>query len=244
MKKIISYFFVISILLSAFSCRKDSSTTTTATVDIATQNSYDDQAIQKYLTDHYFDNKGNVVAYSDVASTNPSLATLNPVTLASGVVYLVKSDAQPISGTAVAANDAISLMHNTISYVAAKDSSSGVVSFTSSYTFENTISSTGVPTYDPKYYYVKDSFISQYNTTNSTTKDHSFFEIEGFKEALQKFQSFSMNNSDNFNLQGVIIVPSRAAFARDASYWGTYTDRSFVFNFQIYNTTPRTTAGN
>lgn len=243
MKKIFLIFSAFTILLLS-SCRSDSTTTTTTTtVDIATQNSYDDQAILQFLLDHYLDSKGNIKAYSDVASTNPSLATMNPVKLASGVVYIVRSGAQPTAGTTIAANDAISLMQNTYTFVATKNSSTGLISFTSAYPFENTISGTGVPSYDPKYYYVKNSFLAKYNTDNSTTKDHSYFEIEGLKEAMVNFKAFSMANSDNYNLQGVILVPSRAAFARDASYWGTTTDRSFVFNFQIYKTTLRTVEG-
>jgi hypothetical protein len=45
-------------------------------------------------------------------------------------------------------------------------------------------------------------------------------------------------------MQGVIIVPSRAAYARDNSIYGTvYANRSFVFNFQLYNTKTRVKPG-
>lgn len=246
MKKIIIALALTSIAVS--SCRKDDSTTPTS-VDITTQNTYDDQAITKFLDDNYLDTKGNIKAYSstDAADDNyPKLSSYSPVKLPSGVVYIKIPNAQPTSGKAIAANDAISLMHNTTTYVASKDTNTGVVSLGSAVSFSNTINGTGVPTYDPSYYYVKNSTISSYNKTNSTTKDHTFFEIEGLKEGLSYFQSFNMAKSDPYNLQGIIIVPSRAAFARDPYYpysSVSLTDRTFVFNFQVYNTTPRTTAG-
>ncbi|MGZ5192746.1 MAG: hypothetical protein ACXWVV_02290, partial [Kaistella sp.] len=72
-------------------------------------------------------------------------------------------------------------------------------------------------------------------------KLRSYYEIEGFQEAIKKFQAYDIPDDSNYNLQGVIIVPSRAAFARDAhfNYTGlAFRNRSFVFNFQIYKSTP------
>jgi hypothetical protein len=40
------------------------------------------------------------------------------------------------------------------------------------------------------------------------------------------------------NLQGVIIVPSKAAFARNENYYGL-KNMTLVFNFQIYHTETR-----
>ncbi len=51
-----------------------------------------------------------------------------------------------------------------------------------------------------------------------------------------------MEDSDNYNLQGIIIVPSRMAFARDDHYAYNgfiYRNRSFIFNFQLYNARER-----
>jgi len=69
-------------------------------------------------------------------------------------------------------------------------------------------------------------------------KKAKYYQIPGFREALQKFKSFkNLSSETSYNLQGVIIVPSRAAFARNPHYPylnTSYRNKSFVFNFQIY----------
>ena len=74
-------------------------------------------------------------------------------------------------------------------------------------------------------------------------KPRSYYEMEGFQEGVRKFMAFNIPDSNNYNLQGVIIVPSRAAFARDDHYPYqniNWRNRSFVFNFQVYKTSTRT----
>jgi hypothetical protein len=126
-------------------------------------------------------------------------------------------------------------------YVGIKDTD-GVVKYSSTQLFRNTMTSTGTPEVDPAYYYVKTSVLNKYNTDNSTTKTRSFYEMEGLQEGLKYFKSCEIPDSDNYNLQGIIIVPSRVAYARDdhfpfAAY--TFTNRSFVFNFQVYKSDTR-----
>lgn len=245
MKKLVYLFLFVAL---ATSCRKSDDSTTTEEISIETQNSYDDTAITKFLEDNYFDEKGNIVAFkSDITTddNNPKLSSYSRVTLPSGVVYIVRPNAQPTAGQTILENDAIKLMVNANTYVASKGTD-GVIALNSGSIFRNTIA-IGSLENDPSYFYVKNSIIDKYNTTNATTKDRKFFEIEGFKEALLNFKSFNNSDSDFYNLQGVIIVPSRAAFARDEhfNYAGySFKDRTFVFNFQVYNRTDRATAGN
>ena len=69
--------------------------------------------------------------------------------------------------------------------------------------------------------------------------------MKGLQEGLKYFKSTEVSDDANYNMQGVIIVPSRAAFARDAHFaYSSYTfkDRCFVFSFQIYKTSTRTSA--
>ena len=106
-------------------------------------------------------------------------------------------------------------------------------------------SAKGTPEIDPAYFYVKTSVLNKYNTDNSTTKTRAFYEMEGFQEAIKNFLSCELNDTDNYNLQGVIIVPSRAAFARDEHFaYSAYSfrNRTFVFNFQVFKTETRTSA--
>ena len=104
-------------LVAVTSCNHDddNNDNSTSNVDIATQNSYDDAAIKTFITSNYLDAKGNIKAFSstDAADDNyPNLTTYNPVTLPSGVVYIVIPNAQPINGKAVNADEDIDIFFN------------------------------------------------------------------------------------------------------------------------------------
>ena len=235
MKKTFLYLALASIAI--VSCRKDDTPETIEEVSIETQNTYDDQAAQNFLETHYLDAKGNIQDFVATDTVNVKLADLNPVTLPSGVIYIVRPGAQPAAGTAIGQYDLLRLMSRSTTYIATNTDNK--VAYASPSTFRNTISGSGVPEVDPAYFYVKKSVRD--NATAPLAKERSYYEIEGFQEAIKKFQAFNIPDDSNYNLQGVIIVPSRAAFARDAhfNYTGlAYRNRSFVFNFQIYKSTP------
>lgn len=227
----------MSLAVLTTACRKDEDTNTTTTVDIATQNNYDTKAIQQFLKDNYFDSKGNIVAFSSSDTADDlekPLSEYQPQLLENGTVFIIRPEAQPTSSDYITDSDHISLMHKTTTYIA--NNENGSIKLRIPYTFFNTISGSGVPQQDPMFFYVENSILQ------SSGKDKNYYEIEGFKEALQKFTSFNLDADAPYNLQGVIIVPSRAAFARDPHY--NYTgyslnDRTFVFNFQIYKATKR-----
>ena len=234
MKKTFLYLALASIAL--ISCRKDNEETVEPEVSIETQNSYDDQAAQKFLQTHYFDAKGNLKDFVETDTVNTKLADLEPVTLPSGVIYVKRPGAQPDPATVIGPSDIIRLMSVTNTYVATNTDNK--IAFTSASPFRNTITGTGTPEVDPSYYFVKKAVLDA--GTTEIQKQRSFYEIEGFREALQKFGAFDIPDEANYNLQGVIIVPSRAAFARDPhfNYTGVlYRNRSFIFNFQVYKTT-------
>lgn len=224
------------------SCKKDDDDTEEVVVlTVEEQNSYDDAAAQRFLDKHYFDNKGLIVAFddsTDADDNNPKLSSYNPIKLPSGVIYLIKTDAQPNPGTVVNPTDVISIMQVSKSYFSTKVNED--ITFTNDLTFVNNLTGTGIPSTDPAYYYVKSSVLANYNKLYGTSHTRSFYEIEGLQEGLKYFKSFALDNSADYNMQGVIIVPSRAAYARDANIYGTnYNNRSFVFNFQLYNTKAR-----
>ena len=236
MKKTFLFLALASIAIT--SCRKDDNEEIVPEVSIETQNTYDNQAAEQFLQTHYLDARGNIKDYVATDTANVKLASLNPITLPSGVIYVMKPTNQPNPGTPIGSSDIIRLMNNTTTYVATENE--GKVAFNSPYIFRNTISGSGIPELDPPYYYVKQSILD--NAKEGVAKQRSFYEIEGFKEALQKFKAYDISDESNYTLQGVIIVPSRAAFARDAhfDYSGiVFRNRSFVFNFQVYKTTPR-----
>lgn len=253
MKKIFLYILAGSLCFTA--CKKDDDEVATFKEpdDVAVRNSYDDQAIQKFMNDNYLDVQGNIKAFSSTDASDDNekkLSELNPVKLPSGVIYIVRNGAQPTSGgvtidpfaTDPNAKTQIKTMIRANYYLATE--SDGNITFTSSGTLLNTINGSGSPTVDPSFYYVKNSVLTA--ATTDAAKNRSYYEIEGLQEGLTYFKGFqNMNDGDAYNLQGVIIVPSRDAFARDAHY--NYTGYSlqnncFVFNFQIYKANPRPTA--
>ena len=237
MKKRFLYLALASIAM--VSC-KDDEVEIVPETELTTQNTYDDQAAQEFLNTHYFDAKGNVKDLLATDTVNVKLSALvpAPVVLPSGVIYVFRPGAQPAPGTVIGDTDVIRLMSRTVSYVAT--STDGVVKYSSASTFKDGISGTGVPEVDPIYYYVKNTVRNA--GTSDIAKQSSYYEIEGFQEALRKFKAYDIPDDANYNLQGLIIVPSRAAFARDPHYNFdnlSYRNRSFVFNFQVYKTKTR-----
>ncbi len=236
MKK--TFLYLALALFAVTSCRKDENILEPE-VSIETQNGYDDVAAKKFLETHYFDAKGKVQVLADKDTVNVKLSDLSPVTLPSGVIYVMRPGAQPENGTVMGDADKISLMHISTSYVATD--TEGKVMFTSPAVFGNTIAGSGIPQFDPLFYYAKKSVLDK--AVNDVAKKRNFYEIEGFREALQKFQAFDKDDASDYNLQGLIIVPSRAAFARDPHYNYTgmgYRNRSFIFNFQVYRSVAAT----
>lgn len=241
MKKIFLYILAGSLSFSA--CKKDDDVETyQEPEDISVQNDYDNQSIQKFLNDNYLDAQGNIKAFSSTDASDDNekkLSELSPVTLPSGVIYIVRNGAQPSPGTTIGSNDITRIMMRAKTYLGAN--TDGNIAFISGADFVNTIDGSGTPVSDPMYYYVKTSTLN--NASTDVAKQRSFYEIEGFREALQHFKAFdNLPNDAAYNLQGVIIVPSRAAFARDAHYNYTgysFRNRSVVFNFHIYGTTAR-----
>jgi hypothetical protein len=244
MKKIFLYILAGSLCFTA--CKKDDEVETFVEPDdIAVRNSYDDQAIQKYMDENYLDAQGNIKAFSstDTADDNEKkLSQLNPVKLPSGVIYIVRTGAQPAAGVTIEANAAtqIRTMIRANYYLATN--TDGNVAFGAGGSLTNTINGGGSPLTDPLFYYVKNSVINAPGISD-IAKQRSYYEIEGFQEGLTYFKGYSNKaDGDAYNLQGVIIVPSRAAFARDAHYnYNNFSlkNTTFVFNFEIYKANPR-----
>lgn len=241
MKKFFFYIAAISFVFTACDSDYQDPYQIKEVKKISTQNSNDDKAIQKFLAEHYLDELGRIKAFSSTDTSddhNKKLSELSPLTLPSGVVVIVRDGAQPENGTTIGSTDVIKIMQTTYGYLSDDDKD---IVLNSPYPFVNTVDGSGIPDEDPAYYYAKKSLLE------SSDKEKSYYEMEGFQEGLQHFKSFAKDNSEIYNLQGVIIVPSRAAYARDLHYpyqGLSWRNRTFVFNFQIYNTRARTSAEN
>lgn len=225
------------------SCKDDDDNYSDVIVEpelITEQNSNDDKAIAKYMEEHYLNEQGAVTKI-DSTKTIPQvkLADLNPTTLPSGVIVIKRQGAQPsdATGTTIGDTDVLRIMHNTTTFLSTKNDKGDII-YSSSYTFRNSIDGNGVPEVDPYYFYVKKSVLEA-STNTDEQKKRSYYEIEGFQEGIKHFKGFNLDDSEIHNLQGVIIVPSRAAYARDAHYTSAYRNRTFIFNFQIYKNTTR-----
>ena len=220
------------------SCKKDDDVEEAVVLTVEEQNTYDDAAALKFMEDNYFNSKGVITPFDSTIDTDdnyPKLSSYPHEKLPSGVIYIKRTDAQPDPGKDVGSTDVINLFQVAKSYVSVKVDDK--ISFGSESTFSTSVLS-GDVVKDPAYFYVKSSVLKKYNETYSTTYGRNFYEIEGLQEGLKYFKSFDLTDSADYNMQGVIIVPSRAAFARDANIY-SYTNRSFVFNFQLYNTRAR-----
>lgn len=242
MKKIFLYILAGSLCFSA--CKKDDEIPTyQEPEDINVQNSYDDQAIMKFMTENYLDAQGNIKAFSSTDASDDNekkLSDLNYTKLPSGTIYIKREGAQPAQGEAQIVKDSsvIRLMGRAYAYKAIDNN--GNIVFSDKTQFFNTIDDGTIPLTDPMFYYVKKTTLDAGAT--DAAKQKSYYEIAGLKEALKNFGAFNLPNEAPYNLQGVIIVPSRAAFGRNAHYpYGgySYRNKSFVFNFQIYGSRER-----
>ncbi|WP_159477786.1 hypothetical protein [Chryseobacterium sp. 18068] len=239
MKKIFLYILAGSLCFAA--CKKDDEVETfVEPEDINVRNSYDEQAIQKFMDNNYLDSQGNIKAFSSTDTTDDNekkLSQLSPQTLPSGVIYIKRDGAQPNPGVPIGTNSLIKTMIRSSYYRATEYDGNINLTFSGYINNDNTIDGSGSPITDPRYYYVKKQVLE--NATTDIAKQRNYYEIEGLQEGLKYFNGFqNMTAADGYNLQGVIIVPSKAAFARDENYYGL-KNTCFVFNFQIYHTETR-----
>lgn len=215
---------------------------------IEEQNQVDDDAIVEYLQNHYFDTeRGLIKEFDDEDAEDDQNQTLHSLgtKLPSGV-WIVKRPSVVAEGPIANDNtqDSILISLQTHAFVASNKDLAEEEKLYSSITPLNslpwsTINSSGVPLWDPSYYYID---VPKLNLGDNVNLSH--FEIEGFTEGLKQFNSTDTDGTDLYNFQGVIIVPSRAAFARDFSFVGsqlnyTYRNYSFVFNFELHKVIPR-----
>lgn len=210
------------------------------------QNQVDDEAILAYLEDHYFEpERGLIKKYdeNDEEDDNyPSLKSLG-TKLNSGV-WVIKRPGVTAEGPAVTNNlqDSLLISYHSKRFIATnEDLSEGEKSYEPYMAdFFNTINSTGQAAWDPYFYYTP---ITPDLAGNDIKQSH--FMIEGFVEGLKHFQSTQTSGADLYNFQGAVVVPSRAAYARDYIYSGgmlrndIYRDNSFIFNFEVHKVLPR-----
>lgn len=215
---------------------------------IEEQNQVDDDAIVQYLHDHYFDSERGLIKEFDADDeSDDEYPTLHSqgTKLPSGV-WIIKRAGVVAEGPIADENtkDSILISLQTQAFIASnKDLAENEKLYSGIAPLNNlpwtTINSSGVPIWDPSYYFIN---VPKLNLNDNVNLTH--FEIEGFTEGLKHFNSTNNDGTDLYNFQGAIIVPSRLAFGRDFAYVGnalnyTYRNYSFIFNFELHKVIDR-----
>ncbi len=214
----------IFVLISLFSCNKDDDGVTE--ISIEEQNTQDDGSIQTFLQEYYFDDLGRIKAFDEEDASDDEETPLIDMAQAlnDGVYYVINPDVEA-SGAAITNVDTQKLlMHYDFKtfYSSRNEDSYEVSSLGSAF---NTINTTGLPTWNVAFY--------RKDLDEDSNYDESYYEMPGFKEAITHFHATDRSLEDPYIFQGVIIVPSRANYARNANYYGLYNQIA-VISFEVY----------
>ena len=209
------------------------------------RNLVDDEAIVKYMEDHYFSpDRGLIKKYDAEDESDDDYPNLKSqgVKLNSGV-WIIKRPGVTAEGPSITNNtqDSIQISFDSKRFIANRDNADSDGDLYGDVGgYFNTINSTGEAAWDPMFYYAK---ITEALADNDINLSH--FVIEGFVEGLKEFKTTQTPGDGLYNFQGAIIVPSRAAFGRDFVYSGNqlrndvYRNNSFIFNFELHQFLPR-----
>lgn len=208
------------------------------------QNRIDDEVIEIYLKEHYFDpERGKIKQFSTTDSLDDNYPTLfsQAQKLPSGV-WIVKRADYIAEGAQVSNNktDSILISYEQKIFTADyTDTTETIRPYKALQTVYSTLES-GTPKWDPSFYYVN---LANLNLNDNVKEEH--FVVEGFVEGLKHFKATNSNGIDLYDFQGAIVVPSRMAFGRDFAFVGntldftTFRNKTFVFNFELHKVVPR-----
>ena len=242
----IKKFFVTLLATAAFitGCKSDDDN---KELSVEQRNSLDDQAIEEYLTQHYFNPvNGKIVKFDKIEGNEDDsypriidFAIKDPA----GYYYAMRPGVEA-NGASVVKSDSsqILISYEAKTFQATTDTATyknhyGLIS-----PYDNTINvSDGSGKKDPSFYYYP---LTEAQIEKGIKREH--IEIGNFAEALKKFKATGTNGTDLYNFQGVIILPSRLAYGRNKMFNGnSITDRhgfretSFIFNFELHQVAPR-----
>ena len=240
----IKKFFVALLATSAFftSCKSDDDS---KELSVEQRNSLDDQAIEEYLEQHYFNPRnGKLVKFDTITGNDDDQYTkLKDIAIKdpAGYYYAMRPGVAADSATIVGNDESEILISYEAKYFQATNDSDYRYKYGSILDFSNSINvGDGSAMKDPTFYFYQ---LSDAQIENGVRREH--VELPNFTQALKKFKSTGTNGRDLYNFQGVIILPSRLAYGRNKVYTGTnlsdryYRDYSFIFNFELHKVTPR-----
>ncbi len=241
--------------IAVTSCKNDDNSTSTETyVDIPLneRHTLDDQAIEQYLTQYYFNPiSGRLTAKDTIVGTNPTtgindddFVTLNNLAQkdAKGYWYVINPEVTA-EGPSITSNtnDSILISYEVQRFRASSDTSLKY-KFLPVSTYLSTISlGSGNPVFDPYFYHV---YLTDAQTEAGVKSE--YYVLDNFVDGLKHFKSTNNNGIDQIKIQGAIILPSRLAYARNMAYdtSGYITDQaqrdySLIISFELHKILPR-----
>ncbi|MBO6212291.1 hypothetical protein [Algoriella sp.] len=250
----IKKFFVTLIACSAFlvSCNNDDDNVDN--MPIESRNSLDDKAIEQFLNDYYFSPKnGKLTKFDDKDDSDNNYPSLKTLAKYDPAGYWYAQNPNHVgTGETITSNDSTKVyLSYEMTTFKSTDDLSGENNSSKKYYGSMDIGNNGATfntadgsaLADPNFYYFMPT---ETEAKNGVTRVNR--ELKYFTEGLKHFKTTDRAISDLYNFQGVIILPSRSAYARNKYYvsstYGlsdlTYRDVSFIFNIELPKIEKRT----
>lgn len=219
-------------------------------IPVEERNALDDEAIQQYMEDYYFNPKNGKLTKFDTIKGNDDDAypTLKSLAKQDNLgIWYAENPNHKGTGESIVSNDSTSIYLSSIStYFVATNSTDykRKYGYLGQFYYSSINTGDGSATQDPTFYYY---IPTETEAKNGVKREH--VELKNFAEGLKHFKSTNRSTNDLYNFQGVIILPSRLAYARNKYYvqstglteYSTYRDATIIFNFELPKIEKRTT---
>ncbi|MDH2205832.1 hypothetical protein N5J53_02245 [Empedobacter sp. GD03644] len=219
-------------------------------IPVEERNALDDEAIQQYMEDYYFNPKNGKLTKFDTIKGNDDDAypTLKSLAKQDNLgIWYAENPNHKGTGETIVSNDSTSIYLSSVTtYFVATNSTDYKRKYGSlgQFYYSSINTGDGSATQDPTFYYY---IPTETEAKNGVKREH--VELKNFAEGLKHFKSTNRSTNDLYNFQGVIILPSRLAYARNKYYvqstglteYSTYRDATIVFNFELPKIEKRTT---
>lgn len=238
------------------SCKNDDNSSSTDTyVDIPLDERYtlDDEAIEQYLTQYYFNPiSGRLNAKDTIVGTNPTTGvndddyvTLNNLAQkdAKGYWYVINPEVTA-EGPSITSNtnDSILISYEVHRFRASSDTSLKYKFLPISTYLSSLLTGSGTPKYDPYFYHV-----ALTETQTEAGLKPEYYILENFVDGLKHFKSTETDGISQIKLQGAIILPSKLAYGRNMAFESSSSyvsdqaqrDYSFIISFELHKILPR-----
>ncbi len=224
--KFVFYFSLVA-LLALSSCNNDDDNTIPE-ISIEEQNTQDDASIQVFLDSYYLDDLGRLIAFDEDDSSDDDETPIrdHATALSDGVYYIVNPDIVAAGPSVTDVDTQTILLNYDFKTFYSGTNEEGEYLVTNYSTLVNTVNTTGLPSWNIPF------FREDLEEDSSLTE--SFYEMEGFQEAIKHFQATEKEFEEPYVFQGAIIVPSRMAYARDSNVYSLYNAIA-VISFELYD---------